>query len=541
MKKAKLENNQFSISHDLYGRISKIYDVIQSNAIVHKYAKESVETVEDFIPICTYIGDYSNDAYNGQGILYCSNKKRYEGTFENGAYKDGVLYYANGFVEFEGTFENNNWKKGIAYQPNGKINWSGSFHQGLPHGNGVGSLREYTFRGHFDHGKRIWGTLTNTKSQQKHYYGFFQNDSFHGPGKWFLPHVKIVVFQRSYFEFILGDFENGWPTFGLQQIVDERSCLSFRFDRQNVWKYVGHFGKFNEKTTWHGLGAYFIRVQTEETTITYKFVGNFVQNAREGSFFIYETDEQDPLLKIADKNPLNLENDYKFDKHITYDYGKLVGDVSYHHNSMDTNNIHFSDFSVYKPQKGMQYYGEGYIDYYQFTDAMFIAHGLGTVTINSKRRYIASFYYGIPTHFHYVYDENENLLWSSTEREFPQPTHKYFLDSNEEWPAVHGFGIVHDSSGNEIYRARFNRGAIDNLKALLKDMLSEKMSFETAPEDYISLQKFRNKMFAITINDNNTNIISVKTFLTAMENGLKDPLRGSYPALRFKKIQVEIS
>ena len=176
---------------------------------------------------------------------------------------------------------------------------------------------------------------------------------------------------------------------------------------------------------------------------------------------------------------------------------------------------------------------------------MFIAHGLGVVYINGKQRYVATFYYGIPIHYSMVYDENEGIMWTSTSEQIsPMKQNLFFLDTNEEWPAVQGPGIVYNSAGIELYRGNFSRGLPANLKYIVKDMKAEKISFTDAPEDYISLQKFKNHMYAIAINDESLsfkNILSIKTFLTAMENGLKDPLRGSYPALRFRKIQVEIN
>jgi hypothetical protein len=380
------------------------------------------------------------------------------------------------------------------------------------------------------------------------YQGSFKNNVYDGPGRFVLPAVKIIVFQESEFEEIIGDFSHGFPSFGVQQVVhtNPHTCLKVRFDRQPVWKYFGEFGKriSDDQSIWHGYGAYFIQIENEDGDLKiFKFVGNFLQGKRQGKFRIFETNLDDMLLKHFPKKHI-LARQTSFQQGTRLDEGTLLG-YAHFENNVRVDSVQFNNFWVYKNVlTRMEYVGEGHLDYFEFSDGFFTAHGVGTVFVQGKKRYAATFVHGIPVRFWDLYDEDECLMWKSTEETEPTLNRPLkFLDTQEEWPCVHGKGNVYDSQGKVLYGGQFTHGKLEHLQQIVRSMsVAQHITFEEQPEDYISFQKFRKHMHAMVVNDElcvRRQIMSVKTFFSAMETHLKDPLRGSYPALRFQKIQVE--
>lgn len=77
-----------------------------------------------------YIGNFSNEKFNGKGKQYNSNNKLiYDGNFSNSEYSGyGKLYYSSGKLKYEGNFSNGKYNgKGTLYEENGKIKFNGNF------------------------------------------------------------------------------------------------------------------------------------------------------------------------------------------------------------------------------------------------------------------------------------------------------------------------------------------------------------------------------------------------------------------------------
>lgn len=111
-----------------------------------------------------YVGDFSNDVFEGNGKMYYdkSNVLKYNGAFSNGEYSG----------------------KGIQYDQKGNLLYTGDFVNGLYDGNGKLILQENQswYEGAFTQGKKN-GSGKLYKNNQLYYDGSFAGDMMSGQGK----------------------------------------------------------------------------------------------------------------------------------------------------------------------------------------------------------------------------------------------------------------------------------------------------------------------------------------------------------------------
>ncbi len=83
---------------------------------------------------CVYEGEFSDNAFNGNGTLTKGNGEVYSGTFVNGKLNgEGQYFNENGELIYEGTFVNDYLTGfGTMYTPNGFIMYRGDFMRGIP-------------------------------------------------------------------------------------------------------------------------------------------------------------------------------------------------------------------------------------------------------------------------------------------------------------------------------------------------------------------------------------------------------------------------
>lgn len=80
-----------------------------------------------------YIGEFLNDQYNGEGIIYNTDSQmpKFIGKFKRGKYAEGKLYSENGSLLYEGEFKDGKYHgKGILYNEDGSIEYEGKFKKG---------------------------------------------------------------------------------------------------------------------------------------------------------------------------------------------------------------------------------------------------------------------------------------------------------------------------------------------------------------------------------------------------------------------------
>ena len=147
-----------------------------------------------------YNGYFSNNKYNGFGNEYDYYKEKlaYEGFFTEGKKNGkGILYYKNSeTIYFNGIFDMDNYSEGILYDPNGNIIYEGLFEKNKPkEGQNLKLYNTYgwlTYEGdllNFQyHGN---GTLYENRNYEYEYefskfIGEFKNGKFDGQGKLYL-------------------------------------------------------------------------------------------------------------------------------------------------------------------------------------------------------------------------------------------------------------------------------------------------------------------------------------------------------------------
>lgn len=464
----------------------------------------SPKSPRDYIPLYMYSGDYLDGKYHGEGTLYkrCPQGlvKYFIGTFHENLPLKGKVLYPSQKIRFEGTLKDEKMDKGVHWDEHGLLLWEGSFENEQPHGLGNGLFEGRFFQGLCNKGQFVRGTLSNSDGTLV-YEGYFENGTYHGPGKTTTE---------------IGDYSNGNLLFGLQMkkhVVDARM----------MYRYVGYF----RDTKWHGMGALFVRIPAAgPNPCLVKLVGLFDNGHRHGTFEVFATDDRDPLLHPFQDHVLQ-NSDATFST-TTFSYGELRGTMEFY------NGIHTGDITEMN-LNGMHFSGSGYLG--GDGTSIFVRHGPGTVFVRGLPRYTAMFVENMPIHFQKVYDEAGELMFESMD--IPADTHVLtFLDPDQLWPAVHGLGKIY-VNGHFLYTGRFSYGLLQNAKAILNSMKEMQIPYDSEMRDFISLEEFSKGSIAVVINefgDKKAKPLSMESFLSITNAELKDPLRGAYPGLRFRKV-----
>jgi hypothetical protein len=135
---------------------------------------------------CKYIGDWSNDKFNGYGRFIDVQGNIYEGIFENNLMKEGKYETLNGMYLYKGSWLNGK-KHGYGKETTNEIEYTGQFIEDLKHGKGNINLKfqEEKYEGEFSNGE-ITGKGTYYWKNGNTYTGQFLKGKIHGKGlyKW---------------------------------------------------------------------------------------------------------------------------------------------------------------------------------------------------------------------------------------------------------------------------------------------------------------------------------------------------------------------
>ena len=136
-----------------------------------------------------YRGSWNlNKKYNGYGVIYQFNnlknkEKRIEGIFNNGILNGYGRIIISDEEMIRGDFALNKLNGlGEYHRKDGSI-YTGAFYSGYPQGNGKEIFKDGSFfEGYYFKGQKKYGKFV---FKDKNYYeGYFENDMFHGQGKY---------------------------------------------------------------------------------------------------------------------------------------------------------------------------------------------------------------------------------------------------------------------------------------------------------------------------------------------------------------------
>ncbi|EGR34337.1 hypothetical protein IMG5_015760 [Ichthyophthirius multifiliis] len=214
-----------------------------------------------------YQGEVLNGKKDGYGIEEDNQKKTvYEGEFKEDMYHgQGILYQENNCCFFKGMFENNEKKAGIEILPNGD-QYEGEYQNKKYHGKGFlhNSSMSYRYEGDFQNGQRH-GFGKEFYKNQSYYVGEFLNNQKHGKG-------RLQYKDGSYYQ---GDFVNGMQCgFGIH-VTNNREQLKIL--------------KFQEYSEYYNQNLILEKEDVEEEDKPeYFYEGEFVQGFKHGIGRFYD-------------------------------------------------------------------------------------------------------------------------------------------------------------------------------------------------------------------------------------------------------------
>lgn len=235
-----------------------------------------------------YKGNWKNDLYDGQGILYLDDGRRIEGQFKCGKVNGFACEFdSKNRKIYEGNWKDNLYnKEGTKYLNNGNY-LKGLFEAGLA----TGVLLEFNsdgeviYKGNFDEDAYCGEGILYINGE-KVYEGNFENNLYNGKGKLF-EHGKCVY---------AGSFKDGLKDgFGKQLRDDEL-------------EYIGHW-KYDK---YNGIGLTYEKAKP-------RFVGFFENGNKQGR--INEVYDGKVVKEcLFDKDELVYLKEYKYpDLNIIYD------------------------------------------------------------------------------------------------------------------------------------------------------------------------------------------------------------------------------
>ena len=472
------------------------------------YAKENPKDPFHYLPTYAYIGDFQDAKMHGTGTLFKKVPfglvKYFVGTFEDNEPKEGKILYPSQVTKFHGLLQNEKFSRGTLYAEDGTIQWTGCFENDLPHGSGSGKYKQWSFQGMMDHGNPTFGRLST--NQNLFYHGHLDSGLFHGLG-------------QSPTE--IGDFEKGVLVFG-SSTAQRRNFV----DGIPIMRYVGPF----RDGTWHGPGALFFKMFDLDEDTLLKFVGTFDRGRRHGSFSVYKTTEDDPLLNPpGTRQGPCLKTSPPFST-TPLTYGTCIGTADF------THNVHTGDITLLDDDV-LTYRGSGRLF---FEGHVLVKHGIGTQYVKGYPRYSGVFDSHILVYVSTLFDENGLLLFE--QNDVPTYAPIEFLDEAREWPKLSGRGKVYGVNGY-LYTGSFQDGYLLNAEALLRELPAIDFVVQEQCVDYITYETIPRgeDCLAILINNitEHQKPLLVSTFLTLCQGVLKDPIRGGYPGIRFQKILMK--
>ena len=528
-KETQTSDVKFCTTLDKFGRPLIVYDT-QRN-VGQSYALAKVMTYvsdKEIDPETVYIGEIYDGIPHGKGALYVRHSNGLvldrDGCFLHGKLRHGAEYYPNEIVAFTGRFtDTGKYYFGHLQDEREKCFWDGYFDDdGLPHGHGWKHYSKPTtkFIGTMNHGVLTFGRIERNNSIL--YIGNFVDNVYHGAG------YEVLSTQVHNQQYVCGNYVNGKLVFGCYTSSKPKCTLNadfFTFFNENVaTMYIGHFTQMeNNCATPHGSGHVFI----EGSALTIVVSGNFVNGYPTGLFSVkkLETCPKAFCAPQRDSEPYTYQLPEDSEQIATISF---IGDEQYVEFT-DVMNPHISYFGEYDGSDILRYVNGD-------IECLFIRQGIGFMLVNNKRRVRGRWYSNCLMCISDLLDENEILMWK----------HEYFDDiTNDEehdfindWPQVHGFGKVFNTDGVQMYRAYFSHGKLFGLNQVVKQLPCVEIPL-TDQEDYIVCTKFRKRQIGICINDpEHKMIMSLKSFLTMMiDQIMKDPLKGSFPALRITKVK----
>lgn len=436
---------------------------------------------------CTlYFGEWSNDVYEGEGILYYSNGTMHmKGSFVNGLAdcEEMNVYDECGRLTFSGKMSQGMMIKGHWWQYTSLSSKFATYQGFSPFVNGVATGRgkfvytpnsETVHRYEGDivnfmaHGDGKMNQTSSNGSYEIEYVGKFVNSLFHGSGTLYCNNKKYV-----------GEFVEGLKHgFGVHY-----SCKS------NEKIYEGHY----EKNRFHGLGTLF---KTPCDYVTGFFQEGFLHNGKifrndfmyyEGDLFNFKPFGQGKI--IAQQVDCTIEANWNehtvssgYSATISIDGSVIYGIVSSYDCKLEK--IMFAE-CVYKRDGKMMFAGKGH---FHCRGAKF-CQDEGVIYVNEKPRVKSLFEANIPTYISEMYDENGHLQLTCSNDS------GYMYGFDGEWPQeIVGPINVLNSDGTLLYEANFNNGITNCLQVSNRipiktiSRLSEyedMISFDTIPFDTV--------------------------------------------------------
>lgn len=477
------------------------------NKISFLYAKENPKDPFHYLPTYAYIGDFQDAKMHGTGTLFKKVPfglvKYFIGTFEDNEPKEGKILFPSQVTKFHGLLHKEKFSRGTLYAEDGTIQWTGCFENDLPHGSGTGKYKQWSFQGMMDHGLPSFGRLST--NQGLFYHGHFETGIPHGLG-------------QSPTE--IGDFEKGVLVFGSS--TQKRNFV----DGIPILRYVGPF----RDGTWNGRGALFFKMFDLDEDTLLKFVGTFENGRRQGSFSVYKTTDDDPLLNPpGTRQGPCLKTSPPFST-TSLTYGTCIGTAEF------THNVHTGDITLIDDDT-LMYTGSGRLF---FEGHVLVKHGIGTQYVKNFPRYAGVFDSNILVYVSTLFDENGHLLFE--QNDVPTYSPIEFLDEAHEWPKLSGRGKVYGVNGY-LYTGSFQDGYLLDAETLLRELPAIEFVAQEPCVDYITYETIPrgDECLAILINNitEHQKPILVSTFLTLCQGVLKDPIRGGYPGIRFQKILMK--
>jgi hypothetical protein len=438
-----------------------------------------------------------------------------------GKHKTGNEYYPNEGIKFCGRFnDDGTYQFGKLQDEHGRCMWSGEFDNNLPHGVGWKHVeKKARYIGMMDHGEMTFGRTERNSTVI--FVGNYKNNVPHGAG------YELPGMYSMSKEHLCGNYVNGKLAFACYWNTtknDSLNCDFYCFFNENVaTMYIGELTCRNDTEYLpHGQGHVF--VTGSEFTIVLS--GRFDMGTPKDSFTVKKMAQPPEPFEMPKYNmpeyTYKLPDGLEHVATISFVNGKQM--VSFT-DIFDSNVSYVGDYDASDVKKFVD--GDH--------EELFIRQGLGTMFVNGKKRARAFWYKNLIMSIDELFDDTQKLLWKN---EFFMKTYGEEHDISNDWPLVHGTGKVFDTNGFEMYRAEFAYGKMIALRSVVRRLPYVEINF-TGQEDYIVCKPFKKQQYGISINDpEHTNIMSLKSFYKLMSNNvLRDPLRGSFPALRICKIK----
>lgn len=448
---------------------------------------------------------------HGSGVLYEYREslglvKRFEGLLHAGNFVTGSLYEvtSNGLGIYK-AFDGDVTGMATVYREDGSMDYHGPCVNMKPHGTGIGTVaygsRVLDFAGIR---KPMYqrGTLALPR---RIYTGELHPQLGLPSGKGtFVTQDKSVDLQGTFeirdgeiFGIVCGRYQR------MLHMKDHSHGTAFETQIDSMSGAV-RFDQFSPYL--HGDAAIFLSYASGWV----KVVGTFRNGSvTENEFDVYATDADDPGLH----DPSVLRS------------GTLLA------------RVHGSQGQLFDDGR-LVYSGKVKCS---FTSEAFLGcpDGLGTRYVNGKRRFTSIFddmdgYEDVLT----LYDENEKLLWRLEQGSgFWDDT---YLDSDREWPILHGVGTVYDTDGLPMYQLRLDQGRLPDAKTILAGLPVHDLNLSDlqATEDPITYQAFHRRRLGLFFNDGKTPVYvttAVRHF--EVQGFLTDPFLGRYYGLRMRKVR----